>query len=328
MVPRPPSKAACRRNRWRRFLRSRKRGSKKDLAAVTESFAAVKKHARAADADIFIKAVRYALEFDEWYDKKPEDGVKKAMALLDEAKKRIESLKKNETPWMNGSGPKVLGFYSKIDDSRSPMASRFRKGSSLARRRSRCRCGSGCMVAETPRPTCPSSIQSLMAKKPGQFQPTGTIVIHPFGRYCNGWKSAGETDVFECRDDAMKRFNVDTNRVALAGFSMGGAGAWHLGRALSRPVGLRPHGAGFADVKRYQKLTPDKYPSWYEQKLWGVYDVPDYARNFFNVPLISYSGELDCAARQREYMMEVLGKEGSSRRISSAPAWGTSIIPK
>jgi predicted peptidase len=69
----------------------------------------------------------------------------------------------------------------------------------------------------------------LMAKKPGQFQPAGTIVIHPFGRYCNGWKSAGETDVFECRDDAMKRFNMDTNRVALAGFSMGGAGAWHLG---------------------------------------------------------------------------------------------------
>jgi hypothetical protein len=63
-----------------------------------------------------------------------------------------------------------------------------------------------------------------MAKKPGQFQPAGTIVIHPFGRYCNGWKSAGETDVFESRDDAMKRFNIDTNRVALAGFSMGGAG--------------------------------------------------------------------------------------------------------
>ena len=35
----------------------------KELADVTKAFQAVKKHERAADADIFIKAVRYALEF-------------------------------------------------------------------------------------------------------------------------------------------------------------------------------------------------------------------------------------------------------------------------
>jgi hypothetical protein len=38
--------------------------------------------------------------------------------------------------------------------------------------------------------------------------------------------------------------------------------------------------------------------------------VPDYARNFLNVPLISYSGELDAQRDSAEYMMEVLGKEG------------------
>ena len=85
-------------------------GIAKELAEVTKAFQAVKKHPRAADADIFLKAVRYALEFHEWYDKKPEDGVKKATALLEEAKKRIAALGKNETPWMNGSGQKVLGF--------------------------------------------------------------------------------------------------------------------------------------------------------------------------------------------------------------------------
>jgi hypothetical protein len=51
----------------------------------------VKKHPRAADADIFLKAVRYALEFDEWYDKKPRTASRRPNALLDEAKKRIES---------------------------------------------------------------------------------------------------------------------------------------------------------------------------------------------------------------------------------------------
>ena len=66
----------------------------KEVVAVAQAFAAVKHHPRAADAEIFIKAVRYALDFDEWYDKKPEDGVKKATALLDEAKKRIAALAK------------------------------------------------------------------------------------------------------------------------------------------------------------------------------------------------------------------------------------------
>ena len=42
------------------------------LALVMRDFAAVKKHPRAADADIFLKAVRYAIEFHECYGKKPE----------------------------------------------------------------------------------------------------------------------------------------------------------------------------------------------------------------------------------------------------------------
>ena len=80
----------------------------KELAAVTESFQEVKKHGRAADAAVFIKAVRYALDFHEWYDRKPGEGMKKAMGLLAEARMRIQALRNNKTPWMNGSGWKVL----------------------------------------------------------------------------------------------------------------------------------------------------------------------------------------------------------------------------
>lgn len=285
----------------------------KELTDVTASFQAVKKHARAADADIFLKAVRYALEFHEWYDKKPEDGVKKASALLDEAKKRIESLKKNETPWMNGSGQKVLGFYSEIDGSAQPYGVEVPEGLEWGQGKKPVPMwiwlhGRGDTATDLH-----FVYSRLMAKKPGQFQPKGTIVIHPFGRYCNGWKSAGETDVFEARNDAMNRFNVDDNRIALAGFSMGGAGAWHLGAHYASQWAVVHTGAGFVDVKRYQKLTPEKMPPWYEQKLWGVYDVPDYAANFHNVLLISYSGEIDAQRDSAEYMTEVLAKEGITR---------------
>ena len=298
------------------------------LTKVTQEFSAVKKHARAADVEIFIKAVRYAIEFQEWYGKKPDDGVKAANALLDEAALRIESLKKNQTPWMEGSGQKILGFYSKIDDSAQPYGVEIPDGLSVG----------------ASQPSVPMWIwlhgrgdtstdlhfvySRLNAKKPGQFQPKGTIVIHPFGRYCNGWKSAGESDVFEARNDAITRFNIDTNRIALAGFSMGGAGAWHIGAHFADQWACVHTGAGFVDVKRYQKVTLDKYPAWYEQQLWGVYDVPDYARNFHNVPLVCYSGEIDPQRDSAAYMIEVLDKEGLHPPHFIGPEMGHKYHPE
>lgn len=303
-----------------------KAGIESRLQSLAVDFAAVKKHVRAADAEIFLKAVRYALEFDEWYDKKPEDGLKKAGALLDEAAKRIDGLKKNATPWLEGSGQKVLGFYSKLDDSAQPYGVEIPEGLDYKAKQAPMWIwlhGRGDTATDLH-----FVYSRLNAKKPGQFQPSGTIVIHPFGRYCNGWKSAGEVDVFECRDDAMKRFNIDPNRVAIAGFSMGGAGAWHLGAHYPDQWACVHTGAGFADVKRYQKLTPDKYPVWYEQKLWGFYDVPDYARNFLNVPLISYSGENDTQRDSAEYMMEVLAKEGLKPPHLIGPGMGHKYHPE
>lgn len=300
----------------------------KELAAVTAAFQAVKKHERAADADIFLKAVRYALDFDEWYDKKPEDGIKKASALLVEAKIRIAALKGGKTPWMEGSGNKVLGFYSAIDGSPQPYGVEVPEGLSFGKGKKPVPMwiwlhGRGDTATDLH-----FVYGKLTAKKPGQFQPKGTIVIHPFGRYCNGWKSAGETDVFEARDDAKARFNVDENSIALAGFSMGGAGAWHMGAHFADQWACVHAGAGFADVKRYQKLTPDKYPAWYEQTLWGVYDVPDYARNFFNVPLIVYSGENDTQRDAAAYMEGILKNEGLTIPHLIGPGMGHKYHPE
>jgi len=298
------------------------------LTEISRDFVAVKKHIRAADAEIFIKAVRYALEFHEWYGKRPEDDFNKAKALLDEAAKRIVSLKKNETPWLNGSGQKVLGFYSKIDNSPQPYGVEIPDGLEFGKGKSSVPMWIWLHGRGDTDTDMHFVFSRLNAKKPGQFQPKGTIVIHPFGRYCNGWKSAGETDVFEARDDAISRFNIDANRIALAGFSMGGAGAWHIGAHFADQWACVHTGAGFVDVKRYQKLTPEKMPPWYEQKLWGVYDVPNYARNFLNVPLICYSGEVDPQRDSAEYMAEVLGKEGLQPPHLIGPGMGHKYHPE
>jgi predicted esterase len=297
------------------------------LAKLTTDFGKVNQHARGADAEIFLKAVRYALEFHEWYGKKPEDDFKKATALLDEAEKRIASLKRGETPWMYGSGQKVLGFYSKIDNSPQPYGVEIPEGLSFGTGKSSVPMWIWLHGRGDTDTDLHFVFSRLNAKKPGQFQPFGTIVIHPFGRYCNGWKSAGETDVFEARDDAIQRFNIDTNRIALAGFSMGGAGAWHIGAHFADQWACVHTGAGFVDVKRYQKLTENKMPPWYEQKLWRVYDVPNYARNFFNVPLVCYSGEVDPQRDSAEYMTEVLDKEGLHPPHLIGPGMGHKYHP-
>ena len=107
-------------------------------------------------------------------------------------------------------------------------------------------------------------------------------------------------------------------RYGALGFSMGGAGAWHIGAHYSDHwVAVSP-GAGFVDTARYQNITPDKYPEWYVQKLWGLYDVPDYVRNLFNTNVIAYSGELD-PQRQAAVLMEEAFK---SEALTAA---GTSI---
>jgi hypothetical protein len=109
---------------------------------------------------------------------------------------------------------------------------------------------------------------------------------------------------------------------------MGGAGAWHIGAHFADQWACVHTGAGFVDVKRYQKVTPDKMPVWYEQALWGVYDVPAYARNFHNVPLVCYSGEVDPQRDSAEYMVEVLDKEGLHPPHLIGPEMGHKYHPE
>ena len=75
-------------------------------------------------------------------------------------------------------------------------------------------------------------------------------------------------------------------------------------RWAGRPAGSSPSitpglwaaaapGAGFSEtadfLKVFQKETVQ--PTWYEQKLWHLYDCTDYAVNLFNCPTVAYSGE-------------------------------------
>ncbi len=162
----------------------------------------------------------------------------------------------------------------------------------------------------------------------GEVAPADAIVLHAFGRQCVGYKNAGTTDVLESIDFVCDNYPIDRDRVVLIGFSMGGAGVWHVAaRNADRFVAASP-GAGFAETRRYQNLSPDKYPADYVQKLWGVYDVPDYTRNLFNLPVIAYSGENDKQIQAARVMEEAYQAEGRQLEHLIGPGMGHKYHPQ
>ncbi len=124
------------------------------------------------------------------------------------------------------------------------------------------------------------------------------VILEVFGRGNNAYRFAGETDVFEALEDLFRRENakgatkLDRNRVLLRGFSMGGAGTWHLGlHHADRFYALQP-GAGFTKTIGYAKLDPETLPEW-KKRILGHYDAFEVARNLNMVPVVAYSGGAD-----------------------------------
>src|SRR5690606_23154842 len=145
---------------------------------------------------------------------------------------------------------------------------------------------------------------------------------------CNAFKFAGEIDVLETIEAVARNYPIDRDRIVLWGFSMGGAGAWHLGAHYpDHWVAVSP-GAGFAETRQYINLQPDQYPPVYQQKLWGLYDAPDYVRNLFNVPVIAYSGENDRQIQAAQVMEKAFQQNGRKLTHLIGPGTGHKYHPE
>ena len=110
-------------------------------------------------------------------------------------------------------------------------------------------------------------------------------------------------------------------------------------------------GAGFSETAEFLKVFQNEpvQPSWYEQKLWHLYDSTDYAVNLFNCPTVAYSGEIDRQKQAADMMAKALKAEGMelthiigpktahayergakeevNRRIDSIAAQGRNAVP-
>jgi dienelactone hydrolase len=259
------------------------------------------------DIQIFHNAVRFALE-DEIFYKTNEFAA--ARALLQAGHERVAQLRAGTAPWTTATGNVVRGYVSKLDGSVQPygllVPAGYRPDGTRKHRLDLWFHGRGDTLSEV------NFLTGRMGERAkSQFTPEDTFVLHPYGRFMNAFKFAGEVDVFEALEHVRRHYRIDDARLCARGFSMGGAAAWHLGaHHASQWAAVNP-GAGFVDVWVYQNIAAkDSKPAWYEQKLWRLYDATNYAANFFNTTLVAYSGELDRQKQAADLMEAALAAEG------------------
>jgi predicted peptidase len=283
----------------------------KAIAAKTEklekAIADLKKNEANKDADIaeveiYHKAAVWIVRHNEFYSK---DSGAWTLEVLDDGLKRAEQLAAGKKPWQSLPGKDVARAYrSRVDGSVQPYAvslpADYGKDPEKKWRLD---------IVLHGRDSSISEVKFLRQHNGTKDTPKDQdfVKIDIFGRGNNAYRWAGDTDVGEAigkflrsADDreqpAIEEIrnhpHIDIKRVVIRGFSMGGAGTWHIG--LHRPTlwAVMGPGAGFTTTHGYIKGLPEKLPA-YQEACLHIYDAVDYAENAANIPVVAYSGEKD-----------------------------------
>ena len=255
-----------------------------------------------ADVEVCAKGTAWALRFGEFFEAK---DVARHLRTLDKGMSRAASLATGESPWTRAEGSVVRGYRSRVDGSVQPYAvivPRGKPGGGGGDDRLRLDVvlhGRDGKVQEA-RFFDGHDGKPAAADQPG-------LVLHVFGRGNNAYRWAGEADVDEAIAAVRRNYWVDDRRVVLRGFSMGGAGAWHLGLHEPTRWSSVEAGAGFTDTIRYAKL---KDPAPAVLKGLHIYDALDYAANAFDVPIVGYGGENDPQKQASQNIEDALATLG------------------
>ncbi|HAM72437.1 MAG TPA: hypothetical protein DCM86_12415 [Verrucomicrobiales bacterium] len=259
------------------------------------------------DVEIFHKGVSWALRYDEIYN--PTNDVVTGRDLLRQGLERARNLREGRSPWTTATGLVLRGYISRLDGSLQPyglvVPSSYQAGSAVRHRLDFWFHGRGEQLTEL-------SFLRDRLRSPGEFTPRDAFVLHPYGRYCNGQKLAGEVDALEALEHVQKSYPIDENRIVVRGFSLGGAACWHLAVHHAGRWAAAAPGAGFSETPAFLKVFQNEElkPSWFEQKLWHLYDCPDYAVNLAQCPTVAYSGEVDSQKQAADVMQAALAAEG------------------
>jgi hypothetical protein len=273
-----------------------------------------------ADVEIYLKAAQWIVKHDEFYQK---NAANWTVGVLDRGLLRASQQARGESPWLYIPGRSVVRAYrSSVDGSVQPYAVTypidFGTDNRKKYRLDMVLHGRDSGLTEV------SFLHRHNGDKPAD-KDLAHVRIDLFGRTNNAYRWAGEQDVWDAVtnflavESAMGRVNfIDTRRVVLRGFSMGGAGTWHLGLHRPDQFCLLGPGAGFTSTIGYVRGIAEKLTD-YQRKCLHIYDAVDYAENAFNVPIVAYSGENDPQIQAARNIEAELKKFGLSMTHLVAP---------
>ena len=258
------------------------------------------------DVQIYYNAVHYALTYNEFFS--PGEMAWRSGCCKRAWSGRTRS-KEGKAPWITATGLIVRGYVSqhrRLGAALWPGRSgEYQAGSALNHRLD-------IWSTAAAKPSANSTSSTAANTVPASLRRRNAFVLHPYGRYCNANKFAGEVDTLEALESVRKHYPIDENRIAVRGFSMGGAACWQFAVHFAGDWVAAAPGAGFAETAQFLNIFQHESvkPTWYEEKLWHLYDSTDYALNLFNCPTVAYSGEINTQKQAADMMSRALEKEG------------------
>ncbi len=283
-----------------------------------------KTHDLLPDVEIYLRGARNIVRFKEWYNKASGQWT---LDALDRGLERAEQLAEGKSPWTTLEKRNVLRAYrSAIDGTAQPYGVTYPNGYGKEKDRpwrvDVVLHGRSATLTEV----------SFFNSHNGSKEPPAEqdwVQIDIFGRGNNAYRWSGEADVMEAMGAfymseglAGRAAGPSHHSVVLRGFSMGGAGAWHLGLRHPGKWCVIGPGAGFTTTHGYAWKEKRELPD-YQERCLRIYDAIDYVENARMVPIVAYSGGDDAqklAADNIENRLKVLKIDAMTHLV--APGLG------
>ncbi len=284
---------------------------------------------RPADAEVYAKGLAWAVRYDTAFS--PADRTLLTRAL-ERCRARVADLEAGKEPWAKQKGRVVRGFVSAVDGSVQPYGMIVPAGYDVNRPMRL-----DVVLHGSSRPVGMSELRFMSrfeaADRPGDDAPDRDYLeLHPLGRVENGYRWAGETDVFEAIEAACRNYAVDRDRIVLRGMSMGASGTWHLGlKHPDRFVALGPY-CGYVDTHEFSRtplanFVPVGPLPAYQEKTLHLLDSVDYAANAGIVPAVACMGEKDVFFQAHVLMGRAMAREGLAMVNLISPGTGHVLDP-
>src|SRR5215831_2032777 len=253
------------------------------------------------DVAIYLKAGEFIISHPEEFFKP--SYVKETLDVLDRGLARARKLAAGSPSWTKKKGRVVRAYRSTVDGSLQPYGLIIPDSYSGQPIRL------DVWLHGTNRTL--NEVAFIKQHETGDPVPQAQsyIQLDVYRRSNVSYRWAGETDVFEAIRAVEQHYKIDLKKIALRGFSMGGAGAWHLGLHHPDLWTAFEAGAGYTETKVYAKKQ-DLPP--YQEAALHYYDAVDYALNGTDVPFVGYGGEIDPQLQASRNIQEQLGREGVS----------------